>query len=155
GTGCQLVVDALFGAGLSRPVTGRVARIIDRINSSDIDVVAVDVPSGVDGNSGQNRGAAFQARSTVTFFRRKPGHLLYPGIQYCGDVVVADIGTPERVLGEIQPQTWRNDPDLWRHQFPRVAVNAHKYAHKYCWGHGVVISGGMARGGAARLAARA
>lgn len=146
-----LVVDAIFGAGLSRPIDGVVAEVIDRINSLKLNVVAVDVPSGVDGNSGQGLGAVLRAKSTVTFFRRKPGHLLYPGRDYCGVLEVADIGILNRVLKDIAPETFANDPDLWRDQWPGLNYIGHKYTR----GHGVVISGGPAQGGAARLAARA
>lgn len=145
-----LVVDAIFGAGLSRPIDGVVAEVIDRINNLEITVVAVDVPSGVDGNSGQGLGAVLRATSTVTFFRRKPGHLLYPGRDYCGVLEVADIGILNRVLKDITPETFANDPDLWRDQIPGLSTIGHKYTR----GHGVVISGGAAQGGAARLAAR-
>ncbi len=146
-----LVVDAIFGAGLCRPVEGQVAELIHKINTLDITVVAVDVPSGIDGNSGRILGAALRANSTVTFFRRKVGHLLYPGREYCGELEVTDIGIPVRVLCDIKPETRRNDPALWRDSFPHPANSGHKYNR----GHGVVISGGMANGGAARLAARA
>jgi len=149
--GYRLVVDALFGTGLSRPVTGAVAGIIDRINSRDVRLVAVDIPSGIKGDSGQISGTAFRADSTVTFFRRQPGHLLYPGKEYCGDIEVADIGIPARVIGEIEPETWRNDPALWGKSFPCKKADSHKYDY----GHAVVVSGGPAHGGAARLAARA
>ncbi|VAW07388.1 NAD(P)H-hydrate epimerase / ADP-dependent (S)-NAD(P)H-hydrate dehydratase, partial [hydrothermal vent metagenome] len=146
-----LVVDAIFGAGLCRPVEGQVAELIHKINTLDITVVAVDVPSGIDGNSGQIMGAALRANSTVTFFHRKVGHLLYPGREYCGELEVTDIGIPNRVLCDIKPETRCNDPVLWRDSFPQPAASGHKYNR----GHGVVISGGMANGGAARLSARA
>lgn len=147
----EFVVDAIFGAGLCRPIEGEVADLINKINDLGLPVVAVDVPSGVEGNSGQIRGAAFRATSTVTFFRKKPGHLLYPGREYCGIVTVTDIGILERVLGDIAPETYRNDPTIWRNEFPQMATRGHKYTR----GHGVVISGGAAQGGAARLAAGA
>ncbi|MBL4612704.1 MAG: NAD(P)H-hydrate dehydratase [Emcibacter sp.] len=147
----DIVVDAIFGAGLCRAIEGPAADVINEINRLDLTVVAVDVPSGVEGNSGQIRGAAFRANSTVTFFRKKPGHLLYPGREYCGEVTVTDIGILERVVQAIAPKTHRNDPALWRNQFPRMAATDHKYNR----GHAVVISGGAASGGAARLAAGA
>lgn len=147
----ELVVDAIFGAGLCRPIEGPVANLIDKINSLGLNLVAVDVPSGIDGNNGQILGAAFRAGSTVTFFRKKPGHILYPGREYCAEVTVTDIGILERVLDEIAPQIHCNDPKVWRDHFPHMAVNGHKYNR----GHAVVVSGGPANGGAARLAARA
>ncbi|MCF8474356.1 MAG: NAD(P)H-hydrate dehydratase [Emcibacter sp.] len=147
-----LVVDALLGAGLSRPLKGEIATVIERINAlSDVKVVAVDMPSGVDGNNGQIRGTAIKANSTVTFFRKKPGHLLYPGRELCGDVAVCDIGISERVLDTIKAEIFGNDPSLWMNVFPQLNVCDHKYNR----GHGVVISGGAAQSGAARLAAKA
>ena len=150
-TGHILVVDAIFGAGLSRPIEGQAADLIEKINRSGSKVVAVDIPSGVEGNSGQIRNMGIRATSTVTFFRQKPGHLLFPGREYCGIIEVADIGIPARTLQEIKPEIYRNDPAIWLDDFPFPK----KAAHKYDRGHGVVISGGPANGGAARLAARA
>ena len=145
-----LVVDAIFGAGLCRDIEGPAANLIAKINGLDLDVVAVDMPSGLSGDSGQILGVCLKATSTVTFFRRKPGHLLYPGRDYCGRLEVADIGISDRVLTDISPQTYHNDPALWRDQFPCPTLTGHKYNR----GHGAVISGGPAHGGAARLAAR-
>jgi len=154
--GHGLIVDAIFGAGLCRPITGATAELIERINRFAPAVVAVDVPSGVEGDSGQIRGAGLNAASTVTFFRKKPGHLLLPGRTACGEVVVSDIGILPRVLVDIQPQTHCNGPALWRGGLPRWRDPAALAAiHKYDRGHAVVISGGPAAGGAARLAARA
>ena len=146
-----LVVDALFGAGLCRPIEGPAAELIDKINRANVKRVAVDIPSGVEGNSGQIRNVGLKANSTVTFFRKKPGHLLFPGREFCGNIEVADIGILTRSLQDINPQTYLNDPAIWCDNFP-VPKRA---AHKYDRGHGVVISGGPAHGGAARLAARA
>ncbi|MBT4463190.1 MAG: bifunctional ADP-dependent NAD(P)H-hydrate dehydratase/NAD(P)H-hydrate epimerase, partial [Rhodospirillaceae bacterium] len=145
-----LVVDALFGAGLTRPVEGVAADIFDAINERGLDCVAVDMPSGIDGDSGAIRGVAPKAQLTVTFFRRKPGHLLLPGRDLCGEVIVADIGIPDLVLDDINPNTFANGPDLWRQRFPRRQATDHKYTH----GHAVVVGGGEMTG-AARLAATA
>jgi len=149
GDGCGLVVDAVFGAGLARPITGVVKTILEEVAASGLPVVAVDVPSGVHGDTGACLGFALAATLTVTFFRRKPGHLLYPGRQLCGQVVVVDIGTPEGVLDEINPKTRENGPSLWRRVFPRPSLEDHKYSR----GHGVVLGGGEMTG-AARLASR-
>lgn len=145
-----LVVDALYGAGLSRDITGVAAELIARLNSSACRVVAVDIPSGIDGATGQPRGIAVEADETVTFYRRKPGHLLMPGRLHCGTLRAADIGITDEVLAAIAPKTFANEPALWRGLFPFPKVTAHKYDR----GHAVVVSGGLAETGAARLAAR-
>jgi hydroxyethylthiazole kinase-like uncharacterized protein yjeF len=148
--GAALVVDALFGAGLARPLDGVVRATIERLAERRLFTVAVDVPSGLDGDSGRIRGAASPADLTVTFFRLKPGHLLHPGRQICGTLVLADIGLPSAVLTEIGPQTWINDPGLWHRAFPWPDVGSHKYRR----GHAVIRGGGRMTG-AARLAALA
>ena len=100
-TGSTLIIDAIFGAGLAREIDGAVSVVIDAINARNahISVLSVDVPSGLDGNDGSVRGGAVRADRTITFFRKKPGHVLMPGRALCGKVVVADIGIPEDVLG--------------------------------------------------------
>ena len=146
----DIVIDALFGAGLDRPVDGVARAMIKAMNQSSVPVVAVDLPSGINGSSGVVMGAAVRATETVTFFRRKVGHLLLPGRLHCGRLHVADIGIPATVLGRIRPSTFANGPDLWRRVFPLPRPEGHKYSR----GHAVVVSGGIAHTGAARLAAR-
>jgi NAD(P)H-hydrate epimerase len=147
----DLIIDALFGAGLARDVSGDAAALIERVNASGRPVLAVDVPSGLDGDTGQVRGTAVQATRTVTFVTRKPAHLLLPGRLLCGEVEVADIGIGRETVAEVGGPTFANDPDLWRGTFPRLSLDAHKYTR----GHTLVASGGATRTGAARLAARA
>ncbi|HEY4204402.1 MAG TPA: NAD(P)H-hydrate dehydratase [Xanthobacteraceae bacterium] len=147
----DLVIDALFGAGLDRDVIGPSREIIEAMNASKIPIVAVDLPSGINGNTGAVMGVAVKALKTVTFFRRKPGHLLLPGRLYCGDVMLVDIGIVGGVLDTIKPKTFVNDPDLWGTTFPVPRPEGHKYAR----GHAAVVSGGLSTTGAARLAARA
>ncbi|MBI3505647.1 MAG: NAD(P)H-hydrate dehydratase [Proteobacteria bacterium] len=144
----DLVVDALFGAGLSRPLDGMALKLVAAMARAR--VVAVDVPSGVAGDSGEVLGAAPEAALTVTFFRRKPGHLLYPARALCGETVVADIGIPAGVLPAIAPTCFANSPGLWLSQYPLPDATGHKYAR----GH-VLVVGGAVLTGAARLAARA
>jgi hydroxyethylthiazole kinase-like uncharacterized protein yjeF len=148
---CDVIVDALFGAGLNRDVDGLPRAMIEAINAAGVLVVAVDLPSGINGNTGAVMGAAVRATQTVTFFRRKPGHLLLPGRLLCGPVAVADIGIPASVLDTIKPQTFANDPGLWGSAFPVPRAEGHKYTR----GHAVVVSGGLSTTGAARLASRA
>lgn len=146
-----LIIDALFGAGLDREVKGELRAMIEAINASGAAVLAVDLPSGINGNSGEVMGAAVNATRTVTFFRKKPGHLLLPGRVHCGEVKIADIGIPPRVLDVIHPKIFENIPAWWRDHFPVPGIAGHKYGR----GHAVVVSGGMSETGAARLAARA
>jgi hydroxyethylthiazole kinase-like uncharacterized protein yjeF len=145
-----LIIDALFGAGLDRAVKGEPLEMIEAINANGAPVLAVDLPSGVNGTTGAVMGTAVRASETVTFFRRKPAHLLLPGRIHCGRVRVADIGIDAGVLEEIQPRTFENIPAAWRQSFPVPRIDGHKYDR----GHVVVVSGGLAATGAARLAAR-
>jgi NAD(P)H-hydrate epimerase len=146
----DLIIDGLFGAGLSRPIDGVAAEVIAAVNASGMPVLAIDVPSGLDGATGEARGPVIRASETVTFFRRKPGHLLFPGRELCGVVRVADIGIPPRVLSEVDVKTFANGLALWRDQFRWPAHGGHKYAR----GHALVVSGLAHATGAARLGAR-
>jgi ADP-dependent NAD(P)H-hydrate dehydratase / NAD(P)H-hydrate epimerase len=148
--GAELIVDALFGAGLDRPVEGLPRAMIEAMNAQAAPVLAVDLPSGINGTSGAVMGAAVKATRTVTFFRKKPSHVLLPGRLFCGPVSVADIGIPDSVLRQIRPQTFENSPALWRAHFPTPRQDGHKYDR----GHAVVASGPSWSTGAARLAAR-
>ncbi len=166
GTTPRLYIDALFGAGLSRPLEGDFAAAVEMINqragAAAVQVLAVDVPSGLNGDSGAALGAyVVRATRTVTFFRRKPGHVLMPGRALCGEVVLADIGIPDGVFDPdseefgdafdaLSPKTAANAPGLWLSQFPRLDAMSHKYTR----GHAIVVSGAAEHTGAARLGAR-
>jgi ADP-dependent NAD(P)H-hydrate dehydratase / NAD(P)H-hydrate epimerase len=145
-----LIIDALFGAGLNRPVKGDPHEMIEAINANGAPVLSVDLPSGINGTSGVVMGVAIRATETVTFFRKKPAHLLLPGRIHCGVVRVADIGIDAHVLDEIAPRTFENLPQLWHGAFPVPRIDGHKYAR----GHAVVVSGDLAATGAARMSAR-
>jgi NAD(P)H-hydrate epimerase len=144
--GAGLIVDAVFGAGLSRPLDGKAQILVEAMTSRKAPICAVDVPSGLDGASGMVRGAAAPADLTVTFFRKKPGHLLYPGRALCGDIVVADIGTPISVLDAIAPNTWENGPGLWLDGYPWPEPESYKYKRGE-----VLVLGGEAITGASRM----
>jgi hydroxyethylthiazole kinase-like uncharacterized protein yjeF len=148
------IVDALFGAGLTRPLTGPAAEAVNAINragEAGVPVLAVDLPSGIDGVTGAVRGVAVKAFETVTFCRKKPGHLLLPGRLHAGHVHVADIGITDATVAKVAPKTFENTPALWQAAFPQPKIGGHKYDR----GHAVVASGPMHMTGAARLAARA
>ncbi|MBX3520416.1 MAG: NAD(P)H-hydrate epimerase [Xanthobacteraceae bacterium] len=148
---CDLIVDALFGAGLARDLSGEAKRAVEAINASNVPVVAVDLPSGIDGASGNVRGAAVRATYTVTFCRMKPGHLLMPGRVHTGKITVADIGIPDRIVAEAAGRIFLNAPEVWIGAYPWPRIDGHKYKR----GHAVVVSGPAHATGAARLAARA
>jgi hydroxyethylthiazole kinase-like uncharacterized protein yjeF len=148
GAGAEIYVDALFGAGLSRPLEGAAARLARELSPER--VIAVDVPSGLHGDSGNPLGeTCFRAAATVTFVRKKPAHVLMPGRAFCGEVIAADIGAPEHVVAEQHITLWENDPSLWALPWPEID------AHKHERGHVFVASGERAHTGAARLAAQA
>jgi NAD(P)H-hydrate epimerase len=148
--GAAVVVDAVFGAGLARPVEGVAAAVITALAASGVPSVAVDVPSGLDGATGEVQGVAAKAAVTVTFFHKKPGHLLLPGRTLCGTLVLADIGIPDAVLGAIAPKTHENGPALWLDAFPWPDAESHKYRRGEA-----LVRGGAEMTGAGRLAARA
>jgi NAD(P)H-hydrate epimerase len=148
--GASVVVDALFGAGLSRPLQDEAHAVVQEIAARKLPVCAVDVPSGVDGGTGQVLGVAAPAEITVTFFRRKPGHVLLPGRVLCGRLVLADIGIPDSVLEQIPSTVFRNSPRLWLSAYPWPRLDDYKHQR----GH-VLVVGGEIMTGAARLSAMA
>lgn len=147
--GVELVVDAIFGAGLSRALEGAAAQTLAEAAARKMTIIAVDVPSGLMGDTGANAGAV-PCVLTVTCFRKKPGHLLQPGRSLCGELTVADIGTPASVFDEVRPDTFENDPALWLDALPALRPDGNKYSR----GHALVW-GGWPTTGAARMAARA
>jgi ADP-dependent NAD(P)H-hydrate dehydratase / NAD(P)H-hydrate epimerase len=148
--GAHLIVDALFGAGLDRPVEGLARAMIEAINAAGVPVVAVDLASGVNGTTGAVMGVAVRADESITFFRKKIGHVLLPGRVCCGEVCLVDIGISAETLAAIRPLVSENGPPLWHECLPRLRADGHKYSR----GHAVVVSGGAVTTGAARLAAR-
>jgi hydroxyethylthiazole kinase-like uncharacterized protein yjeF len=145
----ELVVDALFGSGLSRRLDSPVTDTLFAAARRGLPIIAIDIPSGVMGDSGENLGAT-AAACTVTFMRKKPGHLLLPGRDLCGEIVVADIGIPQAALDTLSIDIWENTPKLWREKMPQLQAAGNKYSR----GH-ALLYGGYPMTGAARMAARA
>ena len=147
-----LVVDAVLGIGLKRELEARLSRFFEKINALNIDVVAVDIPTGISSDTGAVLGGSLQANLTVTLGWPKPAHLLLPGKSVCGQIVVSDIGVGENNLGNDAPSIKINGPNLWWDKIPRLRPENHKY-HR---GHSVIVGGGSKNStGAARLAAEA
>ncbi|GAB4118417.1 MAG: bifunctional ADP-dependent NAD(P)H-hydrate dehydratase/NAD(P)H-hydrate epimerase [Rhodothalassiaceae bacterium] len=149
--GAGLIIDALFGSGLARPLEPAVRAVSDAVARAGVPVLAVDIPSGVGGDDGSVSPGAIRADLTVTFFRKKPGHLLMPGRLMCGRIIVRDIGIPESVLDSLRPHVFENDPALWA---PLMSPHD-PMGHKYHRGHALIAGGRPPCLGAARLAARA
>lgn len=149
--GAEVIIDGLLGAGLDRPITGKLADLIDKINQCTVPIIAIDIPTGIEGDTGQIRGVAIKASHTVSFFRAKPGHYLLPGRTHCGSLSIHDIGIPGRAINQIKPNTWKNDPSLWRGAFRQSTQGQHKYNK----GAALIVSGDTAMRGAATLACNA
>lgn len=145
----DVVIDAIFGAGLDRDVPDAVAAVIVRVDAADLPVIAIDLPSGLDGRTGRVLGAAFKARHTVTFMARKPGHVLMPGRRLCGSLEVYDIGIPQRIVAPEAGPVGLNSPAAWERLLPKPGAETHKFLR----GHLTVFSGPATATGAARLSA--
>jgi hydroxyethylthiazole kinase-like uncharacterized protein yjeF len=145
--GAGLIVDALFGAGLTRPLEARVQSLLRAAVRSGAPIVAVDLPSGLAGDLGKPLGYAPQATLTVTFHRKKIAHVLLPGRDLCGEILVADIGLPEPPNADLH----ENGPALWADRLVWPGSGSHKHIR----GRMIVVSGDLNATGAARLAARA
>ncbi len=146
-----LVIDALFGAGLTRPLEGIAADCVTALARSECVVVSADVPSGVFGDRSARPDVAFAADLYVTFNNLKPAHVLEPAAAACGEVQVVDIGIPPAWTDQIDRLARLNSPEAWWDGFPRREAGTHKHRE----GRLVVFSGGASSTGAARLAAHA
>ena len=144
----DLFIDAIFGTGLSKEISGLTASIINKTNKKNTDVVAIDIPSGVNSDNGEILGIAFKAKYTITFARKKIGHVIYPGKEKCGDIYIKDIDIAER---HIKSNIMENLPDLWLKGLPFPTEEQHKYDR----GHSVISGGDIDSAGAAVLSAKA
>lgn len=147
----SIIVDALFGTGLKREISGELAQLIDRINSSGAPVVAVDIPSGISSDDGSIMARAIRADLTVTFGLPKRGHLLFPGAEYTGRLYVEDIGFPEELLNSSSIKVELPDKELIRSLIPE----RRRYSHKGTYGHVLIVAGSRGKTGACLMAARA
>lgn len=147
-----LVIDAIFGVGLSRSVQAEILEMIEAVNNSRLDVVSIDIPSGINSDTGKPMDVAVNAVLTITFVRKKLGHMLMPGLESCGEtVVVEDIGIDKEIIESLDAKVWENRPDLWLRHFPMPGMGSHKYDR----GHVIVNGGDIGSTGAAKLAAMA
>lgn len=146
-----VVIDALFGTGLGRPVQGELARLLSLVNDTDVPVVAVDIPSGISSDTGEVMGEAIAADSTVTFGLPKRGHLLYPGAGYTGALFIEDIGFPSSLLASDTISVERID----RGAAAGMIAPRRRNSYKGDYGHVLVIAGSRGKTGAALMTARA
>lgn len=146
-----LIVDAIFGTGLAREISSDVRAMVEAANAHTAPIVAIDLPTGVDADTGAVLGVAIRAAATATFISKKPGHLLFPGRAYCGAVDVADIGVKGEWLSDLAPTHFENHLSLFAAALRRPSFGAHKFSR----GAAAVMSGPRLKTGAARLAARA
>ncbi|MCB2092460.1 MAG: NAD(P)H-hydrate dehydratase [Alphaproteobacteria bacterium] len=147
----DVIIDAIFGTGLSKELSGKVRETVDKVNLTNSLKVAVDIPSGIKGDTGEILGSAIKADFTVTFCRMKPAHILFPSKKYCGQIIVTDIGISDRIVQQVEPGLFINSPECWIDKMPDFELDSHKYNK----GHAVVISGDLTQTGACRLAAMA
>jgi hydroxyethylthiazole kinase-like uncharacterized protein yjeF len=147
----DIVLDGLFGAGLSRPLSGEAARAVERVNAFTAPVVAIDLPSGLNGDMGEIPGPAIRAKLTVTFGAKKPAHVLQPAAGLCGEIDIAEIGFGPFVAEVGAGRLMENAPALWAERLIWPTPSSHKHSR----GRLAVVSGGLAHTGAARLAAQA
>lgn len=145
-----VVIDAIFGTGLSRPVSKEIADIIGFINDRVAPVVSVDIPSGISSDTGEIMGDAIKADCTVTFGLPKRGHLLYPGAEYTGRLFIEDIGFPSKLLASDRIKAALITKDVME-----MIPQRQRYSHKGDYGHVLIIAGAKGKTGAALMAAKA
>lgn len=143
----DLIVDAIFGTGLVSEIKGFQRKIIDKINSLKTPKISVDIPSGLDSDSGRPLGAAVKAAATVTFIVPKTGITIYPGVEYTGKLYIADITTPKKLEENIKTEL------ITFHTCKKMLKSRSGNTHKGTFGHTLVIAGSTGKTGAASLCA--
>jgi hydroxyethylthiazole kinase-like uncharacterized protein yjeF len=146
-----VIVDAILGTGIKSEVRGLFADAITLINAAGLPVVAVDIPSGLDTDKGGPLGVAIQAEMTAALGFPKLGEVIYPGVRYTGQLVVADIGLDERAVAQVVPQAELLERETVRWLVPRRDSDTHKGSY----GHLLIVAGSRGKTGAAILASRA
>ena len=146
----SLIIDGLFGSGLSRELDGYALKLIKSVNNLSIPIYAIDIPSGINADTSLVYGDAFKCQKTITFFNKKKCHYLYPGKEYCGEIIVEDIGIKKTVFKKIKPMIKKNSPELWVDEYPFPKAIDHKYSR----GMVLINVGPIHQTGAARLAGR-
>ena len=146
-----IIIDALFGTGLGKDISGPYSDLIDVLNRSELSIIAVDIPSGISSDTGQVMGNAIKAECTVTFGLPKRGHLLYPGAEYTGRLFVENIGFPAELLKSDNLTVELPDRDNVLSLIPERK----KYSHKGNYGHVLLVAGSRGKTGAAIMAAKA
>ncbi len=144
----DLIIDALFGIGLKRNIKGKLSKVFKKINKRKNLVVSVDIPSGICSNTGKILGNAIKADFTITFHRKKVGHVIGHGKYFCGKIKLVSIGFSQKA---IKSKCWENSPSLWKKYFPWKS----KFGHKYSRGRVVIYGGQKEFTGATILAAQA
>jgi hydroxyethylthiazole kinase-like uncharacterized protein yjeF len=146
-----VVVDAIFGTGLSKPLTPPLSGVVSFVNASAVPVVSVDIPSGISADNGQVMGEAVRADYTITFGLPKVGHVMHPGAEFCGELFVENIGFPEELLRSyaITLET------IEREAASALVPERPAYSHKGDYGHVLVVAGSKGKTGAALMAAKA
>ena len=144
------VIDALFGTGFTKNIPNQLETIFSKIKKNKIPVYAIDIPSGINGNSSIVNGDCLECVKTITFFNKKKCHYLYPGKKFCGEVIVEDIGIKTDIFKAMKPKIRNNNPELWIKEFPFPSSLDHKYSR----GLLIINCGPIYKTGAARLAGR-
>lgn len=146
----DVIFDAIFGTGLTRAVTGKTEQIIDKMNHVSATLIAIDIPSGLSGNTGQIIGPHIEADHTITFCRPKIPHCLYPAKTYCGDTYVTDISIPDIAVKQQSSDIFL----LHEGNLPEIEYRKDN-SHKGCYGHAVIIGGSIGKSGAVIMTSKA
>ncbi len=125
--GINLIIDAMFGSGLNKDIDGEYKKITELVNSLNIPIVSVDLPTGINGDTGKIMGVCVKANLTITFTLPKIAHIITPSNKYCGEVKVVDIGIPQKAVETLNIRTFINSPTIWKDYIPEIKIDDNKY----------------------------